>query len=166
MIQKKQFKNRIMTASAVIMALIFTMSVGAQQGRRMVPNNPRGFQSAPMTITGTVTNIQPAESCWRYGGNGLLATIQSGENTYHVHLGPEAYLQQKNIAVKKNSKITVTARPGYWNRTGQHIALSVMTKDGEIMLRPMGRGNRGWGQANRGWRQTGRGWGKGRNRRY
>lgn len=165
MIQKKHSKIKTVMTTAVILILFFTASISAQQGRRLNQNNPGGYGFSVMEITGTVTDIQPAESCWRFQGNGLMATIQSGDKIHQVHLGPEAYLKQQKITIKKNDKITLKVRPSFRNRPGQHIAISIIHKDGETMLRQWGRGNGQWRQAGRGnggWRQGGRG----RNRRY
>ena len=95
---------------------------------------PMHFDSSALqTITGKVVTY---ETVGGFGPFGMKAvTVESGDKTLTVMLGPEFYLTDEKLSLKKGEEITVVASPAGYRAKTFFVAKSVKAGEKTLALR-------------------------------
>jgi hypothetical protein len=95
-----------------IVALAFSVAapvLAQAQGRG--EGSPRYDVTTEATITGTVESVEqitaPGGGRGRRGLGGTHITLKTSADTFDVHLGPTAFLNEKKVAIAKGDTLTV-----------------------------------------------------------
>lgn len=99
------------------------------------------------TIKGTVGEVNTTSG--RRGWNGIHLLLKAESGTYDVHLGPSAYLKEKNFKFSKGDQIEVTGSKVKFQNQEAIIAREVKMGGKALILRnaqgiPEWAGGRRW----------------------
>ena len=108
------------------LATLITIPALAQAGGRARLYNP----STETTLQGTVSAV--TNPTGRRGWSGIHLSVQSGGQTYDVHVGPSAYVTSSGFAFATGDKIQVTGSKVQLNGADALIAREI-TKDGKTL---------------------------------
>lgn len=104
---------------------------GQRHGRRMYD------PSTETTLTGTVDtveNITPPRGGGR-GVGGLHLTLKTGTESIEVHLGPIAFLKEKNVGIEKGDTLKVLGSRVTLDGTPVLVAREITKGDRTVTLR-------------------------------
>ncbi len=112
--------------AVLALAALIAAPALAQGGRGARLYNP----ATETTLQGTVSAV--TNPTGRRGWSGVHLSLQSGGQTYDVHLGPSAYITNSGFAFANGDKIQVTGSKIQINGADALIAREI-TKDGKTL---------------------------------
>lgn len=118
------------------------LSAQAQRGTRSPMYDPK----TETTITGTVEDIQ--QQAGRGAGSGTHLMLKTDSGSFDVHVGPTAYLEQKQFAFAKGEQIEVTGSKVKLGNTDTILAREIK-KDGKVLTLRDAQGIPQWSRARR-----------------
>lgn len=121
-----------------VVVLTFSMPAPIQaqgRGRGMMQGMTMGYdQAKEATVSGTVTEVVEQQSKGM-GMGGLHLTLEAGDDTIDVHLGPKSWMDSKGYTFAKGDALTVTG-----SRSMMHDMATMTNKD-TIVAREIKKGD-------------------------
>jgi hypothetical protein len=131
--------------AAAIVCLLAT-ALAAQPGPDPGRPGPRYDKTTEMTVEGTVKEVRYPDD--GRGRKGLHLTLEAGEETWDVHLGPAAYVETKGFSLAAGDAIVVTGSRVEIDGKPVLIARQLTKGDAKLELRD-GEGRPLWARARR-----------------
>ena len=127
-------KKRWRVILFVVVALALSVATTYGQKRRgQTMGMPQYDTATEVTLTGTVTKVEPHAA--RMGGNGTHLVVSFDSETLTVHVGPSNYLAQQGFSFAAGEQIEVTGSRIKFQGTDVLIAREIKQGDKVLRLR-------------------------------
>jgi hypothetical protein len=144
----KLYRKIMLVTVAAIMLLTVSFAVAQMGGGPGGPamRGPLYNVSTETTVRGTVVEVQQLtaqtagsnKATWRNcprGWAGTHVVVKTEEGSSTVHVGPSAYLAQKNFVLAKGDKVTITGSKVQYQGSDFLIAKEITMGDQFLTLR-------------------------------
>ena len=128
---RKVVKNPIHLTQMRLLAVLALAGLVAAPALAQAGGRARLYNTATeTTLQGTVRAV--TNPAGRRGWSGTHLSLQSGGQTYDVHVGPSAYVANAGFTFAAGDRIEVTGSKVQLNGAGAIIAREI-TKDGKVL---------------------------------